>query len=75
MSPRDRKFFQQAVAADSSVEVRTLGAGFYRRMIIAPAGMGPSALADGDAATRNFPDEDVLDELDEGFGAGESPER
>lgn len=45
MSPRDRKFFAQAFADDDSVEVRALGAGFYRRVIVAPAGMGAEALA------------------------------
>ncbi|MBI5505480.1 MAG: Jag N-terminal domain-containing protein [Deltaproteobacteria bacterium] len=74
MSPRDRKFFQQALAADSSVEVRALGAGFYRRMIVAPAGMGPAALAEAEAAARSFGDEDAVDELSEAFSSAESSE-
>jgi spoIIIJ-associated protein len=43
MSPRDRKFFAQAFADDESVEVRALGAGFYRRVIVAPAGKAAAA--------------------------------
>lgn len=74
MSPRDRKFFQQALAADSSVEVRALGAGFYRRMIVAPAGMGPAAFAEAEASARNLGDEDASDELSEAFSPAESPE-
>ncbi|HYB98350.1 MAG TPA: RNA-binding cell elongation regulator Jag/EloR [Candidatus Limnocylindrales bacterium] len=50
MSPRDRKFFQQALAAEADVEVRALGAGFYRRMIVAPAGMGAAAMAEAERA-------------------------
>lgn len=50
MSPRDRKFFAQAFADDESVEVRALGAGFYRRVIVAPAGMGAAAVAAAEAA-------------------------
>jgi spoIIIJ-associated protein len=50
MSPRDRKFFALAFADDESVEVRALGAGFYRRVIVAPAGMGAEALAEAVAA-------------------------
>ncbi len=74
MSPRDRKFFQQALAADSSVEVRALGAGFYRRMIVAPAGMGPAALAEAEAASQSFGDEDAVDEPSETFSPAESSE-
>ena len=52
MSPRDRRYFLQAFAEDEAVEVRALGAGFYRRVIVAPAGAatGPAieANADGD---------------------------
>lgn len=50
MSPRDRKFFAQAFADDESVEVRALGAGFYRRVIVAPAGMGAAAVEAAEAA-------------------------
>jgi len=75
MSPRDRKFFQQALATDSSVEVRALGAGFYRRMVVAPAGMGPVTIAEDEAAARRSVDEDAADDLSEGFAFGESPER
>lgn len=64
MSPRDRKFFAQAFAEDESVEVRALGAGFYRRVIVAPAGMGAAAVeaaeaagaSDDDGSEGNFPD-------------------
>ncbi len=49
MSPRDRKFLAQAFADDDSVEVRSLGAGFYRRVIVAPAGMGAAAVAEAEA--------------------------
>ncbi|MFN2428103.1 MAG: RNA-binding cell elongation regulator Jag/EloR, partial [Candidatus Binatia bacterium] len=44
MSPRDRRFFAQAFADDESVEVRALGAGFYRRVVVAPAGMASSSV-------------------------------
>lgn len=50
MSPRDRRFFAQAFADDDTVEVRALGAGFYRRVIVAPAGMGAAAVAAAEAA-------------------------
>jgi spoIIIJ-associated protein len=36
MSPRDRKFFQQSLASDPRVEARSLGAGFYRRVVVVP---------------------------------------
>ncbi len=72
MSPRDRKFFQQALAADSTVDVRTLGAGFYRRMIVSPAGMGPVTLADAEAAARNCADEDATDDFGESSALGNS---
>lgn len=58
MSPRDRKFFAQAFADDESVEVRALGAGFYRRVIVAPAGMGADAIAAAEVAGG---DEDSAD--------------
>ena len=50
MSPRDRKFFSQAFEGDAAVEVRAVGTGFYRRVIVAPAGMGAEALAAAEAA-------------------------
>lgn len=75
MSPRDRRFFQQALAADSSVEIRTLGAGFYRRMIVAPVGLGPAAMAEAEAAVGGLADEDVVEESGEGYAAGKSTER
>lgn len=43
MSPRDRRYFSLAFAGDDAVEVRALGAGFYRRVIVAPAGMAATA--------------------------------
>ena len=43
MSPRDRRYFLQSFAEDEAVEVRALGAGFYRRVIVAPAGTGAAA--------------------------------
>lgn len=46
MSPRDRRYFAQAFAGDEAVEVRALGAGFYRRVIVAPAGMGAAGPVD-----------------------------
>jgi spoIIIJ-associated protein len=46
MSPRDRKFFQQALEADDSVETRSLGAGFYRRVVVVPS---PAAVAAANA--------------------------
>jgi spoIIIJ-associated protein len=45
MSPRDRKFFAEVFANDEAVEIRALGAGFYRRVIVAPAGSGAAAVA------------------------------
>jgi len=76
MSPRDRKFFQQALAADTLVEVRALGAGFYRRMIVAPAGLGPAALGDAAASEPSFADEDdVGEDAGESFSPGETPPR
>lgn len=72
MSPRDRKFFQQALAADPAVEVRALGAGFYRRMVVAPAGLGPAALAEAAAPEPSFADEDdAADDVIETFSPGE----
>jgi len=58
MSPRDRRFFAQAFADDDSVEIRSLGAGFYRRVIVAPAGMtsSPAELAE---STGDIDDEAV----------------
>jgi predicted RNA-binding protein Jag len=52
MSPRDRKFFAQVFAGDDAVEVRALGAGFYRRVIVAPAGAGPAAVAEAEVASE-----------------------
>jgi predicted RNA-binding protein Jag len=52
MSPRDRKFFAQVFAGDDAVEVRALGAGFYRRVIVAPAGAGPAAIAEAEAVSE-----------------------
>lgn len=64
MSPRDRKFFQTALESDEAVEVRALGAGFYRRLVVAPAGsaVDPAAASD---------DSEIVDEEggDEGFVA------
>lgn len=37
MSPRDRKFFQQALEGEENVETRSLGAGFYRRVVVVPS--------------------------------------
>ena len=70
MSPRDRKFFGQAFAGDDSVEIRTLGAGFYRRVIVAPAGMGAAALAAAEAAGDSVEEEAV--EIEAGFTAPEA---
>lgn len=70
MSPRDRKFFAQAFAGDESVEIRTLGAGFYRRVIVAPAGMGAAALAAAEAAGDSVEEEAV--EVEAGFNAPEA---
>jgi hypothetical protein len=39
MSPRDRKIFQQAFEGDEDVSARSLGTGFYRRVLIQPAGI------------------------------------
>lgn len=38
MSPRDRKVFQDAFSDDEEVTTRALGTGFYRRVLIVPAG-------------------------------------
>ncbi|MFT4570942.1 MAG: spoIIIJ-associated protein [Hyphomicrobiaceae bacterium] len=44
MSPRDRKFFQAALAGDEMVEARSLGAGFYRRVVVVPRNpVGPDS--------------------------------
>lgn len=69
MSPRDRKFFAQAFADDDSVEVRALGAGFYRRVIVAPAGMGAAAVAAAEAAGGG---EDEAVEVETGFAGAEA---
>jgi len=69
MSPRDRRFFAQAFADDESVEVRSLGAGFYRRVIVAPAGMAASAVAAAEAAGEV---EDDAVETDSGFAGTEA---
>lgn len=50
MSPRDRRFLAQAFANDDAVELRAVGAGFYRRVIVAPAGMGAAAFASAESA-------------------------
>jgi spoIIIJ-associated protein len=68
MSPRDRKFFAQAFAGDDSVEVRALGAGFYRRVIVAPAGAGPGAIAEAETAVEM--EDDSLE--NETFAGGEA---
>jgi spoIIIJ-associated protein len=68
MSPRDRKFFAQAFAGDESVEVRALGAGFYRRVIVAPAGAGPGAIAEAETAVEI--EDDSLE--NETFAGGEA---
>jgi len=39
MSPRDRKILQNALAGDAAVGTRVLGSGFYRRVLIVPAGL------------------------------------
>ncbi len=70
MSPRDRKFFAQAFAGNDSVEIRTLGAGFYRRVIVAPAGMGAAALAAAEAAGDGVEEETV--EVEAGYTAPEA---
>lgn len=75
MSPRDRKFFQQALAADLSVEVRALGAGFYRRMIVAPAGMGAAAMAEAEAAAKGSADDDGVEEFGDAFAGEDSGQR
>ncbi|HYC55090.1 MAG TPA: KH domain-containing protein [Candidatus Binatia bacterium] len=64
MSPRDRKFFQHALAAEADVDVRALGAGFYRRMIVAPAGMGAAAVAEAERAPSSDDDESADDVAD-----------
>jgi len=67
MSPRDRKFLAQAFANDDSVELRALGAGFYRRVIVAPAGMGAAAFAAAESAM------DIEDAgVDSGFTGAEA---
>lgn len=65
MSPRDRKYFAQAFAGDDSVEVRALGAGFYRRVIVAPAGMASSGMDIENVTADN-------DDLDQQYTAGRS---
>jgi predicted RNA-binding protein Jag len=59
MSPRDRRYFALAFADDETVEVRALGAGFYRRVIVAPAGMGAAAAAAAEAGGGT--DEETVD--------------
>lgn len=39
MSQRDRGILQGALAGDETIETRVLGSGFYRRVLIAPAGL------------------------------------
>jgi spoIIIJ-associated protein len=69
MSPRDRRFFAQAFADDESVEVRALGAGFYRRVIVAPAGMVSAAV---EAAESAGDGEDEAIETETGFSGNEA---
>ncbi len=57
MSPRDRRYFMQAFAADEAVEVRALGAGFYRRVIVAPAGAPTGPVVE---ASADVEDEDLV---------------
>lgn len=58
MSPRDRKFFQQALQGDESVEARSLGAGFYRRVVVVPREVTePRSEAGNDAAPTQNPAE------------------
>ena len=69
MSPRDRKFFAQAFADDDTVEVRALGAGFYRRVsLLPPAWARPLSAA---AEASGGRDEDV-EEAETGFGGTEA---
>lgn len=57
MSPRDRRFFAQAFADDEAVELRSLGAGFYRRIVVAPAGgAGGTDRPDAEAARDVSPE-------------------
>jgi spoIIIJ-associated protein len=70
MSPRDRKFLALAFAGDDAVEIRTLGAGFYRRVIVAPAGMGAAAVAAAEAGA-GLGDEDAI-ETDAPFPGAEA---
>ncbi|HXC50749.1 MAG TPA: RNA-binding cell elongation regulator Jag/EloR [Candidatus Limnocylindrales bacterium] len=57
MSPRDRRYFMQAFADDEAVEVRALGAGFYRRVIVAPAGAATGPVVEANADVE---DEDLI---------------
>ena len=66
MSPRDRKFFAQAFADDESVEVRALGTGFYRRVIVAPVGAG----IDTSVGVENTGRDEASDFSEDHNGAG-----
>jgi spoIIIJ-associated protein len=66
MSPRDRKIFQGAFEGDEQVCARSLGTGFYRRVLIQPADMdegasGSEAKRADDAAPTQADSEPVAD--------------
>jgi spoIIIJ-associated protein len=46
MSPRDRKIFHDALEGDTQVSARSLGTGFYRRVLIVPEGVDDSGSSD-----------------------------
>jgi spoIIIJ-associated protein len=56
MSARDRRIFQQALAEDGTVETRVLGSGFYRRLLVVPAGADADSSASD--AVADFEPED-----------------
>jgi spoIIIJ-associated protein len=44
MSPRDRRILQEALGRDAALGTRVLGTGFYRRIVIFPAGIDEESI-------------------------------
>ncbi len=58
MSPRDRRFFQQALEGSEEVETRALGSGFYRRVAVVPVGAEGQGGAEASTARESAPPPD-----------------
>jgi spoIIIJ-associated protein len=64
MSPRDRRVLQGALGRDETVRMRVLGSGFYRRVVIFPAGLDETT-APLDVETEDLPGGEPLEADDE----------